>query len=70
MLEYHSRMDGLGKDFKLMALGSGGIEELGRAVIPGDEENEAFWEQLADRNRGFNPTHAVHHYVRDQVVKS
>ena len=69
MFEQNCGVDGFGKDVKVVALGDGSIEERGRVVVAGDEQDATVREQLTDGNRGVDSIHAFHHHVGDEVVK-
>jgi hypothetical protein len=60
---------GFGQDFKIVTLRGGSGQQRSRIVVPGDEENAALRELLSDRDGRFDPTHALHHHVSDQVLK-
>jgi hypothetical protein len=59
-VDYHSWMDGLRQDVRVMSPFMRVFQHVSRPIVPGHEQNFAVWKNLADFNSRINAGHFGH----------
>ncbi len=68
-VDYHSRMDRLRQDVKIMSPFMGVPRYLRSSLVPRNEQHFAVRKRLADFNGRINPRHSVHHYIAYEHIE-
>ena len=58
-------MDGLGEDFKLVALGAGALQQIGGGRLAGEEQDLATGKKLTNPDRSLDAVNVGHDDVAD-----